>query len=71
MPAGCRRTPGEVAALAPGGRSPAAGDTGRLAQLTAGQADSLLQMLAMGEILGAKPGEGIGVPRAAVDVPIG
>ena len=48
-----------------------AGDTGRLAQLTAGQADTLLQMLAMREILGAKLGEGLGVPRAAVDVLIG
>jgi Ankyrin repeats (many copies) len=48
-----------------------AGDTGRLAQLTAGQADTLLQMLAMRGILGAKLGEGLGVPRAAVDVLIG
>ena len=48
-----------------------AGDTARLAQLTAGQADTLLQMLAMREILGAKLGEGLGVPRAAVDVLIG
>ena len=48
-----------------------AGDTGRLAQLTAGQADTLLQMLAMRAILGAKLGEGLGVPRAAVDVLIG
>ena len=48
-----------------------AGDTGRLAQLTAGQADTLLQMLAMRELLGAKLGEGLGVPRAAVDVLIG
>jgi Ankyrin repeats (3 copies) len=48
-----------------------AGDTGRLAQLTAGQADTLLQMLAMREILGAKLGEGLGVPRPAVDVLIG
>jgi len=48
-----------------------AGDTGRLAQLTAGQADTLLQMLAMREILGVKLGEGLGVPRAAVDVLIG
>ena len=45
-----------------------AGDTGRLAQLTAGQADTLLQMLAGREILGVKLGEGLGVPRAAVDV---
>jgi hypothetical protein len=48
-----------------------AGDIGRLAQLTAGQADTLLQMLAMREILGVKLGEGLGVPRAAVDVLIG
>jgi Ankyrin repeats (3 copies) len=48
-----------------------ADDTGRLAQLTAGQADTLLQMLAMRGILGAKLGEGLGVPRAAVDVLIG
>ena len=47
------------------------GDTGRLAQLTPGQADTLLQMLARREILGAKLGEGLGVPRAAVDVLIG
>jgi hypothetical protein len=45
-----------------------AGDTGRLAQLTAGQADTLLEMLAGREILGVKLGEGLGVPRAAVDV---
>ena len=48
-----------------------AGDTGRLAQLTAGQADTLLEMLARREILGVKLGEGLGVPRAAVDVLIG
>ena len=48
-----------------------AGDTGRLAQLTAGQADTLLEMLAGREILGVKLGEGLGVPRAAVDVLIG
>jgi hypothetical protein len=48
-----------------------AGDIGRLAQLTAGQADTLLQMLAMRELLGTKLGEGLGVPRAAVDVLIG
>ena len=48
-----------------------AGDTARLAQLTAGQADTLLQMLAGREILGTKPGEGLGAPRAAVDVLIG
>jgi Ankyrin repeats (3 copies)/Ankyrin repeats (many copies) len=48
-----------------------AGDTGRLAQVTAGQADDLLQMLAVQELLGTKLGEGLGVPRAAVDVLIG
>jgi len=48
-----------------------AGDTARLAQLTPGQAGTLLQMLAMRELLGAKLGEGLGVPRAAVDVLIG
>jgi hypothetical protein len=48
-----------------------AGDTGRLAQLTPGQADTLLQMLAMRELLGTELGEGLGVPRAAVDVLIG
>jgi len=47
------------------------GDTARLAQLTPGQADTLLQMLAMRELLGAKLGEELGVPRAAVDVLIG
>ena len=48
-----------------------AGDTARLAQLTAGQADTLLEMLAMRELLGTKLGEGLGVPGAAVDVLIG
>ncbi len=48
-----------------------AGDTGRLAQLTAGQADTLLRMLARRELLGTKLGEELGVPRAAVDVLIG
>ena len=48
-----------------------AGDTARLAQLTPGQADTLLQMLAMRELLGTKLGEGLGVPRAAVDMLIG
>jgi hypothetical protein len=48
-----------------------AGDTGRLARLTAGQADTLLQMLAMRDLLGTRLGEGLGVPRAAVDVLIG
>jgi Ankyrin repeats (3 copies)/Ankyrin repeats (many copies) len=49
-----------------------AGDTGRLAQLTAGQADTLLQMLAYPEAIpGVRLGEELGVPRAAVDVLIG
>jgi hypothetical protein len=48
-----------------------AGDTARLARLTPGQADTLLQMLAMRELLGTRLGEGLGVPRAAVDVLIG
>jgi ankyrin repeat protein len=48
-----------------------AGDTARLAQLTPGQADTLLQMLAMRELLGTKLGQELGVPRAAVDVLIG
>ncbi len=48
-----------------------AADTGQLAQLTAAQADTLLQMLARRELLGTKLGEGLGVPRAAVDVLIG
>jgi Ankyrin repeats (3 copies) len=49
-----------------------AGDTGRLAQLTAEQADTLLQMLAYPEAIpGARLGEELGVPRAAVDVLIG
>jgi hypothetical protein len=49
-----------------------AGDTGRLARLTAGQADTLLHMLAYQEVIpGARLGEELGVPRAAVDVLIG
>jgi Ankyrin repeats (3 copies) len=49
-----------------------AGDTGRLAQLTAGQADTLLHMLACPEAIpGAQLGEELGVPRAAVEVLIG
>jgi len=49
-----------------------AGDTARLARLTAEQADTLLQMLAYPEaIAGARLGEELGVPRAAVDVLIG
>jgi hypothetical protein len=45
-----------------------AGDTGRLAQLTAGQADTLLDMLAMRELLGTTLGQGLGAPRAAIEV---
>ncbi len=49
-----------------------AGDAGRLARLTAGQADTLLEMLALPEAIpGARLGEELGVPRAAVDVLIG
>ena len=49
-----------------------AGDTGRLAQLTVEQADTLLYMLALPEAIpGARLGEELGVPRAAVDVLIG
>jgi hypothetical protein len=49
-----------------------AGDTGRLARLTAGQADTLLDMLACHEeIPGVRLDEELGVPRAAVDVLIG
>jgi hypothetical protein len=49
-----------------------AGDTDRLAQLTAEQADTLLQMLAGPEAIpGVRLGEELGVPRAAVDVLIG
>jgi hypothetical protein len=49
-----------------------AGDTSRLAQLTAEQADTLLQMLAHPEAIpGAQLGEELGAPRAAVDVLIG
>jgi hypothetical protein len=48
-----------------------AGDTVRLAQLTAGQADILLQMLAMRDLLGTRPGQELGAPRAAVDMLIG
>jgi hypothetical protein len=48
-----------------------AGDTARLAPLAPGQADALLPMLTMRELLGTKLGEGLGVPRAAVDVLIG
>jgi hypothetical protein len=49
-----------------------AGDTGRLAQLTAGQADTLLHMLASHEAIpGVRLDEDLGAPRAAVDVLIG
>lgn len=49
-----------------------AGDTGRLARLTTGQADTLLQMLATQEAIpGVRLDEELGVPRAAVDVLIG
>jgi len=48
-----------------------AGDTARLAPLTPGQADTLLRMLAMRDLLGTRLGEELGVPRAAVDVLIG
>jgi Ankyrin repeats (3 copies) len=49
-----------------------AGDTGRLARLTAEQADTLLHMLAYREAIpGVRLGEELGVPRAAVDVLIG
>jgi hypothetical protein len=49
-----------------------AGDTGRLVRLTAGQADTLLQMLARPEAIpGARLGEELGAPRAPVDVLIG
>ena len=49
-----------------------AGDTDRLARLTADQADTLLQMLATHEAIpGVQLGEELGVPRAAVDVLLG
>ncbi len=49
-----------------------AGDTDRLAGLTAEQADTLLHMLAYPEALpGAQLGEELGVSRAAVDVLLG
>jgi hypothetical protein len=49
-----------------------AGDTGRLAQLTAGQADTLLHMLAYPEAIPGAHLEGeLGVPHAAVEVLIG
>ncbi|HEX3956184.1 MAG TPA: ankyrin repeat domain-containing protein [Trebonia sp.] len=48
-----------------------AGDAGRLAQVTAAQADTLLALLAMREMLDARLGRGLGAPRAAVEVLIG
>ena len=49
-----------------------AGDTDRVARLTAEQADTLLQMLAYHEAIpGVRLDEELGVPRAAVDVLIG
>jgi hypothetical protein len=49
-----------------------AGDTDRLARLTAEQADTLLDMLAGPEAIpGARLDQELGVPRAAVDVLIG
>jgi hypothetical protein len=49
-----------------------AGDTGRLASLTAEQADTLLDMLAYPEAIpGVRLDEELGVPRAGVDVLIG
>ena len=49
-----------------------AGDTARLAQVTAGQADTLLDMLASHEAIpGVRLDEELGAPRAAVDVLIG
>jgi hypothetical protein len=49
-----------------------AGDIGRLAGLTAEQANTLLRMLAHPEALpGSQLGEELGVPRAAVEVLIG
>ena len=61
----CRRLRPEAEALL-------AGDTGRLAGVTAEQADTLLHMLALPEAIpGAHLEEELGVPRAAVDVLIG
>jgi Ankyrin repeats (3 copies) len=49
-----------------------AGDTGRLAELTAGQADTLLDMLASHEAIpGVRLDEELGAPPAAVEVLIG
>ena len=58
--------------LRPQAKALLAGDTDRLARLTAEQADTLLLMLAYREALpGAHLVEKLGVPRAAVDVLIG
>ncbi|GIJ54752.1 ankyrin repeat domain-containing protein [Virgisporangium aurantiacum] len=49
-----------------------AGDTDRLAGLTAGQADTLLHMVAMPEAIpGVRLDEALGVPRAALEVVLG
>ena len=58
--------------LRPDAEALLAGDTDRLARLTAEQADTLLQMLAYPEALpGVQLGEELGVPRAAVDLLFG
>jgi len=57
--------------LRPEAEAMLAGDTSRLAQLSAGQADTLLQMLTVRELLGTKLGPGLGVPRTAAEVLIG
>ena len=58
--------------LRPQAKALLAGDTGRLAGLTAEQADTLLHMLAYHEAIpGARLDEELGVPRAAADVLIG
>ncbi len=58
--------------LRPQAKALLAGDTDRLAGVTAEQADTLLQMLAHHEAIpGARLDEELGVPRAAVDVLIG
>ena len=58
--------------LRPQAEAVLAGDAGRLARLTAEQADALLHMLAVPEAIpGTQLGEDLGAPRAAVDVLIG
>jgi hypothetical protein len=58
--------------LRPQAKALLAGDTGQLAQVTAEQADTLLQMLAHHEAIpGARLDEELGVPSAGVDVLIG